>query len=392
MSNHQFDDQVPQDESGKQVPRGARGAGAWPSDKTVPRGMSPLAWVGGGVLLVLGLLAGIFVAPLFRAPSEPTPTAGLASEATATPLQSATSVTSTSDPSPSATTPPDLNELYTAGREAAQAGDWELAVRSFSSVFAANADYNDIRQQLTDSYYGWGVALLREKQLDEARDKFNRAAGLSPEHGLTAQKKRLIGLFDHAEELFGRASYDEVIATLLPEAPIAEDFPQLTDLLLRAHIESSRALLSQTPPGAGQAQAALATAAALPNLDDAQRAVVGGLQAEVAALLPTPTPSPVAPPPTPVPAKKLRMVRANQNDTPTCISIRVTGISTAGWYFIADALQIRGNFDTGGNARNCDLGYNQEFSFTIYNADGQAVKGGGGVRARGGDIFVGEWK
>lgn len=82
----------------------------------------------------------------------------------------------------------------------------------------------------------------------------------------------------------------------------------------------------------------------------------------------------------------------NYNDTPDCISMRIVGVRAAGWSFTVDGLQLRGNFDAGGNARLCGLAPDQEVTISVRNRSGRVVPGGGGVPAKGRAILEGSWQ
>lgn len=124
-------------------------------------------------------------------------------------------------------------------------------------------------------------------------------------------------------------------------------------------------------------------------------------QATVAA---APTPRPTAtpkppPPPAAAPAApqvaeqaQLRFVKLNEDDDPSCITVAVRGIGTAGWSFRVDGSRLAGRFDRSGNARACGLGRRQEVTFTVFNGAGQAVAGGRGVPARGSAIMQARWR
>jgi hypothetical protein len=94
----------------------------------------------------------------------------------------------------------------------------------------------------------------------------------------------------------------------------------------------------------------------------------------------------------PVVNRALRISLKNSDDTPRCISMQISGIRTNGWTLKADGLKLSANFDGAGNARLCGLKRQQEFTFSVFDAKGGAVAGGGGIPARGGNIFVAEWR
>lgn len=106
---------------------------------------------------------------------------------------------------------------------------------------------------------------------------------------------------------------------------------------------------------------------------------------------PTDTPRPRPPTQTRTPSR-LRVSLLNYNDNPSCISMRITGINAAGWRLTIDGLNLGATFDGGGNARVCGLANSQEVTFSIRNANGGVVTGGGGIPAKGSAIFLGEWR
>jgi serine protease Do len=110
---------------------------------------------------------------------------------------------------------------------------------------------------------------------------------------------------------------------------------------------------------------------------------------------PTAAPQPTrAPPPnTPTPSgTHLAMRRAREDEEPTCIAVQILGILPDNWTVKADGIAIpAAQFDGAGKARLCKLKARQQFTFTIYNAQGGKVPGGGSP-ARGGDVFEGNWQ
>ena len=90
--------------------------------------------------------------------------------------------------------------------------------------------------------------------------------------------------------------------------------------------------------------------------------------------------------------RALRVALKNSDDDPKCISVQVRGIRTSGWVLKADGLKLSANFDGAGNARLCGLARQQEFTFSVFTAKGGAVAGGSGIPARGGNIFVADWR
>jgi hypothetical protein len=124
------------------------------------------------------------------------------------------------------------------------------------------------------------------------------------------------------------------------------------------------------------------------SLDLGDRSYAQQAMLEIERLLPTPTPTR----PTAAPAR-LRFAVANYNDDPRCISIGISGITPAGWYFVVDGIgSVSGRFDGGGNARACGLGPGQEVTITVIDGNGRRVAGGGGVPSRGSAIMVASWR
>jgi hypothetical protein len=111
---------------------------------------------------------------------------------------------------------------------------------------------------------------------------------------------------------------------------------------------------------------------------------------------PAPTATRV-PTPRPPAARALRFRLLNNNDNPRCISIQITGASTAGWRFVVDGVavnnvQLTGRFDGAGNARVCNLpSAGQQVTITVFNQNGQVVPGGAGVPTKGGAVMLAPW-
>ncbi|MFQ3634126.1 EsaB/YukD family protein [Roseiflexus sp.] len=98
-------------------------------------------------------------------------------------------------------------------------------------------------------------------------------------------------------------------------------------------------------------------------------------------------------PPTATPRSgKLFVYKLNENDTPGCISMRITGINARGWSFVVDGMNLRGRFDGAGNARLCGLGADQVVTISVLYSNGRVVPGGRGVPAKGRAIMIGEWR
>lgn len=104
-----------------------------------------------------------------------------------------------------------------------------------------------------------------------------------------------------------------------------------------------------------------------------------------------PTPIPVTP--SPASSAQLRFRLLNENDDPSCVSIGIKGISTRGWKFRINGLNLTpGSFDNAGNARVCGLAPRQEVTFDVLYASGAIVPGGRGVATRGSSIMTADWQ
>jgi hypothetical protein len=95
---------------------------------------------------------------------------------------------------------------------------------------------------------------------------------------------------------------------------------------------------------------------------------------------------------TPVAARLSFQKYAENAVDPTCFAVHIRGINTNGWFVTVDGLGNRSNFDGAGNANVCGLTANQEVTFTVYNAQGTTVLGGGGIPTRGGDLMAAYWQ
>jgi hypothetical protein len=107
-----------------------------------------------------------------------------------------------------------------------------------------------------------------------------------------------------------------------------------------------------------------------------------------ATLVPVPTTVATA---SSVPAQ-LYVQILNYDDAPDCISVQIIGISTAGWFFRVDGLELLAAFDAAGAARRCGLPVDQSISVSIFDNSGSPVPGGSGFVAQGSAILLGEWR
>lgn len=78
-------------------------------------------------------------------------------------------------------------------------------------------------------------------------------------------------------------------------------------------------------------------------------------------------------------------------DTPGCISMGISGINTSGWTLRPDGIRMSASFSSTGDVRLCGFAPGQQFTFTIFDRNGNSVRRGSGIPAREGEIFVGRW-
>lgn len=191
------------------------------------------------------------------------------------------------------------------------------------------------------------------------------------------------------------------------ETPAADESPTAAATPSSASNNMSTAAAMSETRAAGRTQTALANVdtaateqAAAAQTEQAaaateQAAVAQTEQAAATQTAAVPTATPTSPPPpTPAPAPpaaQLRFVVLNYNDDPSCISVRITGVNTSGWGFAVDGLKLGGAFN-GGNARLCGLSPGQEVTISVYNANGQRVRGGAGVPSKGSAIMSASWR
>ncbi|MEM0337999.1 MAG: hypothetical protein QW683_08800 [Candidatus Caldarchaeum sp.] len=340
----------------------------------------PLAVIGGAALALVVLIALIifFLGRGSEVSSEPPAPAALAPS---TPTPSPTPM-STPLPTPIRTVEEQKRYDFAVGLEAYDRQDWPAAAEAFKRVFAIDPDYLDVGEKLAATYYNWAVhTLTGPEQARQALAIVRETFVYSPTHQLGRELDAKLDSYLHGVEAVAASDLATAVAAL--EQIVASD-PAFLDVA--AQLYAASMALSRQQREANQLDAALATctrAAAIPNVDtSAARQCVAELQ-------PIPTPRPRS---TPNPEPRLRVYLKDRDpNNPRCISIRIVGIASTGWYFMVDNLGYRSDFQ-GGDAATCQLQSGQEVTFSIYDANGRLVKGGGGIPAKGGDIFIGEWR
>lgn len=311
-------------------------------------------------------------------------------------------------PTPEATDVTQLPEAR-AARQYLEAGNFAAAVELLTGVYQAHSTDPVAAELLADAHLAWGQSWLAASQgapaaIGEALAEFERGLALDPPSGvvrttLEAQQAlaaRFVAATAHLDAIDAggltlddqaqRANAAFAEAQALVEAD--SNYPGVTALNARALVIGGETLLRavREQPGADDPQR-LATAQqsctmARELAPDLERATA--CLAQVAELTATPTAVPAA-------AGKLVVQRINQDDDPTCVSLRVVGVSTVGWTLGFDGSGLRGTFDGAGNVRVCGLASRQEGTMRILGRSG-AVVAGGIFPVRGGDIFVATWQ
>lgn len=325
------------------------------------------------IVLAVWLSLGRVVAEV--PPSASTPSAPTPSPASPTP-------TPTPLPTPTRTAEEQKRHYFAAGLEAYYRQDWPAAAEAFKRVWVIDPDYLDVGEKLADTYYKWAVhTLTGPERARQALNIVREALVYSPTHQLASELKAKLEGYLRGVDAVAAGDLTTAIAAWEPVASSDPNFLDVTVQLYEALMAQSRQQRE-----AKQLDAALATctrAAAIPNVDTA------AAKQCVVELQPTPTPTPR---PTPKPAPHLFVYLKDRDpNRPRCISMRIRGIDASGWYFMVDGLGYRGNFQ-GGDAATCQLQPGQEVTFSIYDANGRLVRGGRGIPAKGGDIFIGEWR
>lgn len=342
----------------------------------------PFIVIGGAALAVVVIIAIVLAVWLSsgRVVTEVPPAASTTSAPTSSPAPP----TQTPTPLPTPTRTADEQKRYdfAVGLEAYDRQDWPAAAEAFKRVFAIDPDYLDVGEKLAATHYNWAVhTLTGPEQARQALAIVRETFVYSPTHQLGRELEAKLDGYVRGVEAVAASDLGTAIAAF---EQVAASDPTFLDVA--AQLYEAALALSRQQREANQLDAALATctrAVTIPNVDtSAARQCVAELQ-------PTPTPRPR---PTPKPEPHLFVYRKDRDpNKPRCISIRIVGIASTGWYFTVDGLGYRGNFQ-GGDAAACQLQPGQEVTFSIYDANGRLVRGGGGIPAKGGDIFIGEWR
>ncbi len=274
---------------------------------------------------------------------------------------------------------------YALGREAYQQQNWLEAAAAFERVYALDPAYLDTSEILAATYYNWAFNILTAPdKAQESLELVRKTFIYSPTHQLARDLEHKLTLYIDGVAKAEARDWEGAISAFRQLYDMSSDFLDVSQQLYDALISFSGQL--QEANDLNRALEFCQLASTLP-IDD-----VSAARTCVETLRPTPTPTPTPRPrPSPEPPKLRVSLRDRNPNDPTCISIRVRFIDSTGWYLKADGLNLEATF-RGGDARMCGLRPLQEFTFTIYNAQGRVVPGGRGIPARGGDIFYADWR
>ncbi len=307
-----------------------------------------------------------------------------------------------------------------AARTALEKGAFEEAIGYVAPIAATNTEAAEIE---VEARLAWAQAIIQAakgdlEQLRMAHDQLNSAVRIvSSSSAIQAQAKA----WQFATERFIslRLGMNQLQALRTASAPLAEQqgtaeqlitatvglgadtvaFPGLMELgtaalVAAARVPEDRAATlnarSEKMPLWTEAQNLCQRAVDLWPPGAAQASEAKKCVTRLASMI-NPPPPVTEPAPPPTPQKILRVSLLNYDDTPTCISFRISGTNTAGWSLSVDGLNLRASFQ-GGDARTCGLGNQQEVTISISNAQGRVVLGGQGVKAKGSAILLGVWR
>ncbi|WP_110514574.1 serine/threonine protein kinase [Herpetosiphon llansteffanensis] len=311
--------------------------------------------------------------------------------------------------SPDAEEPNDPQETkrleYSVGQEAYEQQNWPLAAQSFNRVWELDQNYINLKSIGSATYFNWALSTLTSPDsVAMSKQHLAEAFRFDPDHDLAKQLDQLLGNYQAGKQAFSAGEWDQAIDQFdqsLKHINAAQEFASLKmdlaviDALVNAYREKGKNFEEngQLAKAREVYKLALSVAQDAPNID------VRDLEDRLAALAPTAVPAtPTRPaPPTAVPttAKSQRLYfqkYAENAVDPTCFAVHIRGANTSGWFVAVDGLGNRGNVDGAGNTNVCGLAASQEVTFTVYNAQGGAVPGGGGIPTRGGDLMAGYWQ
>ncbi|MBM7843203.1 serine/threonine protein kinase [Herpetosiphon giganteus] len=318
-----------------------------------------------------------------------TPTATTTTTAAATPTAEQTS------------DPQEAKRLeYVVGQEAYAQQDWPKAAAAFDKVLAIDPAYLDLSNIGSATYYNWTInELTGPDKVASGLEILNKTFGFKPDHQPGTNLAKVLNLYRNGQTAAEQQDWQAAI-NAYREAQTAGSGEfgdlmgklQTVKQLYEAYLGRGRQL--EEAGNIEGANAIYREAAGLQELDG--NLDVATANSRIRATAPTEVPAtPTRPaPPTAVPvAQRLYFQKYAENAVdPTCFAVHIRGVGTNGWFVAVDGLGNRGNVDGAGNTNVCGLAASQEVTFTVYNAQGSAVPGGGGIPTRGGDLMTGYWQ
>jgi len=365
----------------------------WVRAVTPPRPPAPIIIAGVvAVLTVAALILG--VGRLLGSTQSPQPTA-LAEAPTVTLVQSsiptvppATAIP-TSIPTPTRTIEEQKRFDYALGREAYQNQDWPGATDALKRVYALDPAYLDTAETLAATQYNWAVnTLTSADRATESLTILRETFVYSPTHQLARDLEQKLVLYTDGVSATETQDWETATRYFEQLRGISPDFLDVAQQLYDAYMAISNQRREANNSTDALASCRLAADLSSVDTSSAQECIV--------ALAPTPTPVPTRQPtPTRAPGYLYVYLRDRDPTKPTCLSVKIRGTNSAGWYFKVDGLPYLGDFQ-GGDAANCDLQPGQQVTFTIFDSRGNAVRTSprgdrGGIVAKGSDIFYADW-
>jgi hypothetical protein len=322
-----------------------------------------------------------------------------------------------------------LDTYLKNGQSALDAQDYESATDQFMQAYLLDSSNQSVATRLAEVYWTWGNTTLTQAftnsdMLRSALEHFHQGSKVAPDAAEIAEKlavdtqatRLLYDAIQLQAELQalgdGEVQQREEKLGLIQQKidglrELREDLPQIQPLQHRTWMAAAKLNEQAGDDASGRAkkkefwQVALEycrQARDLARVDspEAQEAIACIDRLESNMIDPTPTntprPTPVPPRPTAAPDQRLRFYKDGEYDEPTCMSVQIRGISPAGWYFSIDGLEHIKGFFNGQDARVCGLGHRQEYTFTVRNGSGQAIRGGDGVPTRGSAVMIANWR
>lgn len=308
---------------------------------------------------------------------------------------------------------PEVQEARTKLRE----GNYERAVQLLRRVTATYSESRAAQEELARAYQDWGMALVESSQGDVAQvilslDKFISGLSSLPNDSLLYQtienshnqarayvdaavaQDAFSGTAEGMEAAARQAEAQRLHVLFAELYDLDPNFPGVGQRYVKALVDTGLSYSkggNSTPEKVRLREQAISycqQALAIDPESNSAKTCVQNARESIAILTATPTPVP----PTRVPQpSRLSVGLLNRNERPGCISMQIRNVSAAGWRLTIDGMNLAAWFDGGNNASLCGLPGNA-VTFTVRDGNGNPVRGGGGIPAAGGDIFIGTWK